>query len=1183
MAEKRPFTHLHFHSEYSLLDGACRVKDMVKRAREFKMNSIALTDHGVLYGAVTFYQEAIQQGIKPILGCEMYVAPGSRFEKKTDTKSVYSHLVLLAENNEGWSNLIRLVSRGFLEGFYYKPRIDKELLREHARGLIGLSACLKGEVAEYCYQGYIDEAEKVAREYVDILGPDNFFLELEDHGLEDQKQALPGILEVSKRTGIPLIATNDVHYLEKGHAEAHSVMLCLQTQTVISDENRLRFGSDEFYMKSSDEMWDLFGDEPSSLENTVKVAQRCNVELKLGKEAPLHFPVYEVPECMTQKAYLIELAKDGFRKHYGIQDIDSPADEREKRVADRFYHELGVIEKTRYINYFLVVWDFIHYAKDHGIPVGPGRGSGAGSIVAYALGITGIDPLQYDLIFERFLNPERISPPDFDIDFCQYRRGEVIDYVKRKYGEKEVAQIITFGTLGAKTVIRDIGRVLEVPFAECDKLAKMIPEDPGMTLQKAMAENPEFKKTVKTDENARRIMQYAEILEGLPRNPGVHAAGVVIGEKPLIEILPLARDKDGETVVQFEMKPMEQIGLLKMDFLGLRTLTLIQETLENIKETRGLDLDLEAIPLDDKETFELLARGDTVGVFQLESKGMRDLFRRIGVTRFEEIIAMIALYRPGPMKMLDDYIDRKHGKVSIKYDHPLLEPVLNETYGIMLYQEQVQQAAKVLAGFSYGEGDILRRAMGKKDEDVMNRQRAKFVEGCIEHNGIENRLAESIFDRIKSFAKYGFNKSHSAAYAILSYRTAYLKAHYPVEFVAALMSSEMNNFDKLPGIIEEAREMGLDVMPPDVNTSKLRFTPDEKSVRFGLGGIKNVGWGAAEVIIQEREESGIFKGLVDFCMRMTERDINRKVIESLVRCGAFDFCHISRGRMFKGLDFALGRAASIQKDKRSGQVSLFSMLDEGSDEDPTEDSLPEAAPWADHEMLSNEKELLGFYISGHPLTEHQWILEHYNLSTSATFKDLKEKSVTRMGGLITHFQKRYTRQKPPEPMGVFTLEMLDGSIEVVVFPNAFKSYGVHLQDEAPVMICGEKSNGNELKLLASEVYPLSKVSSRFTKKVSIHLPAAVVDGEKLSGIKEVVRRFPGEIPLFLCIIQPGGEKIFIKAGRQYYVEPHAQLIQELEQLLGEGSVYVAINEQPCLNPPVRRFNGGSRSRAAAHA
>ncbi|MFH0909644.1 MAG: DNA polymerase III subunit alpha [bacterium] len=1174
MSKPVPFVHLHFHTEFSLLDGACKISEIMGRAHELGMTACAITDHGVLYGAVDFYKKAKDKGVKPIIGCEAYLARGNMLDRKLEdgSRSQSNHMVLLAEHLDGYYNLVHLISKAHLDGFYYKPRIDKELLAQHAKGLIGTSACIKGPVPELILKGDLDAATREAGTFSDIFGKGNYYLELQNHGLSEQAKVNEGILEIARRTGLPLICSNDVHYLNRDHAEAHEVMLCLQTGTVMSDPNRMKYHSDQFYMKSGAEMQELFSDFPQALANTVAIAERCHVELRLDKE--LHFPTFTVPEGYSQKEYLIKLGKEGLKRRYGIEDVERPKSEEENRIADRFKFEVQVIEKTGFINYFLVVWDFIRFAHEQHIPVGPGRGSGAGSILAYALEITGIDPLRYNLIFERFLNPERVSPPDFDIDFCQTRRGEVIEYVKKKYGVENCAQIITFGTLGAKTVIRDLGRVLEIPYGDCDRLAKMVPEDPDMTIEKALAQNPEFRQVCESDPNAKRIIQYARVLEGLPRNPGIHAAGVVIGEKPLIEILPLGRDKDKQVITQYEMKPLGMVGLLKMDFLGLKTLTIVQETVDWVKKTKGIDLDLAAIPMDDKETFDLLNRGDTVSVFQVESKGMRDMLRRIGVGRFEDLIALIALFRPGPMQFLDNFGERKNGRAKIEYDHPLLEPIMKETYGVMIYQEQVQQAANVLAGFSLGQGDLLRRAMGKKDPAEMGKMRAKFVEGCHAHGKIPAAKAEKIFDNIEKFAGYGFNKSHSAAYAVVSWQTAYLKAHYPIEFMAANLTIEIGNNERLAELIAECQEMKIEVLPPNVNASGVRFTPSGSTILFGMAGVKNVGVHAVEALVKEREANGPFKGLVDFCSRVDPQAMNRKTLESLVRCGAFDFTEMPRSRLFAGIEFAMNRAAATQRDLRSGQGSLFGALGLDTGVAATED-LPAADPWPESVELSAEKELLGFYISGHPLTAAEWPLKKYSLTDFKALQEIEPGTQTRVGGLVTQFQKRFTK-KDQRPMGVFRLEHLDGSIEVVAFPDAFNDYGVYLRDEAPVLVCGDiRKEEQQARIIASEIYPLPDAHKYFAEKVSIHMPLAQTSDEKFRDLKQIMRKHPGETPVVLCIEYPSGQKVFIDTDRTFKVAATEQFVRDIEAIVGEESCYIAVNPSPCLRPRDRKWGGGS--------
>ncbi len=1167
-----PFVHLHVHSEYSMLDGACRVADMVSAAAAQPVPAVAITDHGVMYGVVPFYQAAKDKGVKPIIGCEVYITEGSRFDRKTENsaRSHANHLVLLAANEIGYRNLVRLVSAAHLEGFYYKPRIDREILARHSEGLIGMTACLKGEVPSRLVADDEKGALALAGQYSDIFGKDSFFLEVQDHLIPEQRKANRALAALARRTGLGLVATNDVHYLKQAHAEAHEVLLCLQTQTVMSDPKRMRYASNEFYFKTGDEMANLFREIPESITNTVRIAERCNVEFAFGQ---LHFPQFQVPAPYKQKDYLQKLCEEGLTRLYAVADPRHPKTPREKELVERYTFELGVIETTGFINYFLVVWDFIHFAKTNGIPVGPGRGSGAGSLVAYLLGITGIDPLQYGLIFERFLNPERVSPPDFDIDFCQTRRGEVIEYVKKKYGRDNCAQIITFGSLGAKTVIRDVGRALELPFAECDRLAKMVPEDPKITLQKALEANPEFKKTYETNENCKRILDYGFVLEGLYRNAGTHAAGVVIGVKPLIEIVPLARDKEGQIITQYSMEPIGKIGLLKMDFLGLKTLTVIQEAVELVKANRGETVDIERIPVDDPKTYELFQRGDTVGVFQFESGGMRDLMSKLGPTKIDELIAMNALYRPGAMQYIDSYINRKHGREPIEYPHPLMEGVLKETYGYMVYQEQVQRVANVLAGFSLGMADVLRRAIGKKKADEMAKMRAKFVEGCETTNRIPARKAEEIFDMIEKFAGYGFNKSHSAAYSVVAFQTAYLKAHYPEEFMSALLSSEMGNLDKIPVFINECRTMGLDILPPSVNESDVRFKPLKGAIRYGLAGIKNVGEGAARELVQVRTQSGPFTGLLDFCSRVTNQMVNKKTLESLIRCGAFDIGTVGRGRRFNGVDFAMNRAAAAQRDRDSGQGSLFDMLGGGAEPALTDDQLPEAPAWSESELLIGERELLGVYMSGHPLSQHEGLLKRYQLTNIEGLAALEDGTSTRLGGLISGLTQRFTKKK--EAMAVFRLEDLDGGIEVVVYPEIYQSYREVLLPDRAVLLCGEvKREDSGPRLIASEIYPLEEAPRLFAENFSVHVTAGQVDQGILEKVGDVLRMHPGRTPVRICLLFQAGEKVFLDTDASFKVSCDEALVSEVERIVGEGQVYVAVNPAACRKPKRQRQWGG---------
>ncbi len=1176
MANSKPFVHLHLHSSYSLLDSSIHLKDAVKQAKKLGMPALALTDHAVMHGTINFYNYCKQENINPIIGCEVYTC-ADRHDKSRKAGGM-NHLLLLATGEEGYHNLARLSALAHLEGFYYKPRVDMELLERYSGGLIATSCCERGEIPAAILDGLNDRADEIAGRYREIFGKENFYLELEDHGKESEKRVCRELLAMSKRLDIPLVATNDVHYMKQAHAEAHDLLMCLQMQTKFRDDRRPKFATDQYYFKTPEEMWDLFGETPEALYNTLAIAERCNLRLKLEKEAPLHFPVYDVPEEHDLNTYLTHLTVEGLKKLYDGADIENPKSELEQTLKARFEKEFGVIQRTGFVNYFLVVWDFINYAKSQKIPVGPGRGSGAGSLVAYALGITAIDPLRFDLIFERFLNPDRVSPPDFDIDFCQTRRGEVIEYVKRKYGHENCAQIITFGTLGAKTIIRDLGRVLEIPLANCDKLAKMIPEDPGMTLKKAEEANPEFKQAIKTDPEAKQILQHAKVLEGLHRNQGTHAAGVVIGETTLMDIVPLCRDKEGQAVAQYEMKPLEMTGLLKMDFLGLKTLSVVQEAVDLIRDIHGVEIDPETIPLDDPKTFELLNRGDTVAVFQVESRGMRDLLRQFQADRIEDLIALIALYRPGPMDMIPDYIKRKHGTMKLDYPHPLLEQVLKETYGVFIYQEQVQKAANVLAGFSLAQGDLLRRAMGKKDQAIMADMRQKFIAGCKDVNDIPEKQAGEIFDLIQKFASYGFNKSHSAAYAFISFQTAYLKAHFPAEFMAAVLSLEIGNADKLTGFIAECKEMGMNVLPPNVQQSENRFRTENGDIRFGLAGVKGVGGAAVDTIVAERKAKGPFKSFMDFCLRVNTREVNKRCIESLIKSGAFDWTGLNRARMFNGMEFALQRGESTRADREQGQTSIFDLLDDGggSQENAGDDELPECDPWPVSEMLAYEKDLLGFYISGHPLEEFEWEIQTYGITKLEELQDLEEGTQVRMGGLITEWRRFFTKSETE--MATFRMEGLTGSVPAVMFQEAVQSYGRSLADNIPVMAAGEcRARDGAKQITINEIVPLSNVATWYAEKASIHIPESQVTPERMHSLREVCKRHTGHIPVVLCVMFDDGKRVFLSSDAAFHVTPTHKFVLDVEHLLGEGCVYVQALQDVHKSPPRKRDFGRRES------
>ncbi len=1165
MSEKTAFVHLHSHTEYSLLDGLCRVKDLVAATADRGMPAAAITDHGNLFGAHDFYKACQAKGIKPIIGCEAYISKGSMAVKRPTARGERenNHFVLLATNETGYRNLVRLVSRAHTEGMYYKPRIDKDLLSRHAEGLIGMSACLAGELAETCVRANdLGKAERVAREYAEIFGPDNFYLELENHGIREQKQALEGVLEVHRKTGLPLVATNDSHYLAKEHADAHDLMMCIGTGKKVADTNRLRYDQHEFYLKTPQEMWQLFGHWPEALRNTLLIAERCDLTLDLGQHAS-HFPKFNADPGFDDLAYLTRLGAEGVRKRYGVEDVAKPKDEREKEIADRFFFELEVIQRTNYVNYFLVVSDFVQHAKREGVPVGPGRGSGAGSLLAYVLEITDLDPLRFGLYFERFLNPERVSPPDFDIDFCQRRRGEVIQYVKQRYGRENTAQIITFGSMGAKSVIRDVARVLDIPLPVADRIAKAVPEGPDVTLAKALEKSPDFRQIATTDPDAKRIMEYAPVLEGLPRNPGTHAAGVVIGERPLDEIVPMTLDKDkGEPQTQWQMKQVEDAGLLKMDFLGLKTLTVIQDAVDHVRNTRGVEVDIGLADYDDAATYQLLARGDTVGVFQLESGGMQDLLRKMEISTFEELMAIIALYRPGPMGMIPDYVARKKGEVPIAYDHPLLEDVLKETYGIFVYQEQVQKAANVLAGFSLGEGDVLRRAMGKKNPVEMEGQRAKFVEGCV-RNGIPKARAAQIFDLIAKFAEYGFNKSHTAAYAVVAYQTAYLKAHYPVEFMAALLTSEMDRPDKLAKFLAATQAMRIEIQPPDVNASGRYFTPDGAAIRFGMAGIKGVGGSAVDAIVAEREAQGPYAGLADFCLRIEAPTVNKKCLESLIRAGAFDFTGLSRGRLFEGLETVMTHAASRRRERQSGQSLLFDLLspeDGGETGTPRDDDiLPEAPAWPTAQMLREEKDLLGFFVSGHPLDSFRWELEKLQSHGLSELTDLEHDTPVTVGGMVKGFRKLFTR-KTGEAMAAFALEGLETQVDAVAFPAAFKQCGVYLVDDARLMLTGrwQREEGFSGKVIVDKAVPLDRAAELITDRLRLRLPPVASEAEAapiLRSLHETSLHYPGSVRILIEIPLPQ-DLVVLDAAESCGVKVTRELIVRLEELLGPDGVAV---------------------------
>ncbi|MGE4357606.1 MAG: DNA polymerase III subunit alpha, partial [Candidatus Omnitrophota bacterium] len=1016
------FVHLHVHTQFSLLDGACPITDLIDLANQYRMPALAITDHGNMFGAIDFYQEAMNKGIKPIIGCEVYVAPKSRFEKTSNSiQDASYHFTILVKDEEGYKNLINLVTKGYLEGFYYKPRIDKELLKQYSRGLIGLSGCLKSELSYLLNNQQIKTALSVLDDFKQIFGKNSFYIEIQDQNLKEQKRINKMAIQCAKDLNIPLVATNDVHYLNKKDASAHEILLCIQTQTNIDDPNRMRFGSDEFYFKPPEEMQKVFNEIPEAIANTIAITEQCNLELNFNQ---IHLPYFSPPEGKTKFEYLKELCEEGLRKRY-----TNPTDE----ILRRLEHELKIIKESGFVGYFLIVWDFVNYAKSRNIPVGPGRGSAAGSLVSYLLGITDIDPLKYGLLFERFLNPERISMPDMDIDFCYERRQEVIDYVVKKYGRECVAQIVTFGTMMARAVVRDVGRAFNMPYGEVDKIAKLIPHDPNIDLKQALKIEPQLYSLYENDPQIRKLIDTAISLEGLTRHISTHAAGVVIAEKPLTEYIPLCKIGDGQTITGYAMEALEKIGLLKIDFLGLRTLTVIDETIKIIKRSRNISLDIKNIPLDDLQTFRMLQKGETIGVFQLESNGMRELLKKIKPEKFEDIIAILALFRPGPLGagMVEDFIRRKKGEIPVRYDHKKLEPILKETYGIILYQEQVMRIASEIGGFSMAQADMLRRAMSKKNPEVMDKARKSFVEGALQ-NGINVDVANKIFNQMELFARYGFNKSHSAAYALISYRTAYLKANFTAEFMTALLTSEKDNTEKVVQYINECARLNIKVLPPDINESFANFTlVSSDTIRFGLTAIKNVGETAVNEIIKTRNATGDFKNLYDFCEKVDLRIVNHKVIESMIKCGVFDRFGLKRAQLMAVLDNAIEVANSLQKDRQLRQSTFFDSFSNTVFQRNYK-PIPDIKEWPENQLLSFEKELLGFYITGHPLAKFEELMRKYSNVRIIELNSLKDGQEIFLCGMISKLKKTTTRRQN-ELMAIMTVEDLSGEVEVIVF------------------------------------------------------------------------------------------------------------------------------------------------------
>ncbi len=1143
------FVHLHTHSEFSLLDGMSRIEDLVRRTKELGMRSIALTDHGNMYATVDFFTKAKDHGIKPILGCELYMAPRTRFDKETREDRSPHHLTVLAKDAEGYRNLIKLASLASIEGFYSKPRIDKEILAKHSRGLVILSGCLIGEISRLLVADNQKKAEEVTGWYKEIF-KDDFYLEVQDHGLLEQKKINPKMAELAKKFGLKLAATNDSHYINREDSFGQDVLLCIGTGSFLDSEDRMRFSNDQFYLKSAEEMLKAFSGMEEAVTNTLEVAEKCNAELEIGK---LHLPDFPVPEGQTPDSFLEKLAWEGIRKKYGTE-IDGKV-LIAPEINDRVKYELYTIEKMGYAAYFLIVADFINWAKGQGIQVGPGRGSAAGSIVSYALNITNIDPLKYGLIFERFLNLERVSMPDIDIDFCFERRPEVIDYVTRKYGKDHVAQIVTFGTMAARGSIRDVGRVQKMPLIDVDRVAKMIPFVPDITIEKGMEINKDLKKLYDSDEAVRALIDTAKKIEGLSRHASVHAAGVVISRLPVMEYVPLQQLDEDVLVTQYQMTDLEKIGLLKMDFLGLRNLTMIAHAVEIIAQTRNTVLDMNSMPLDDQRTFSLFRSAETVGVFQLESRGMRGLIKNLQPDSFEEIVALLALYRPGPLEsgMVEDYVKRKHKKVEIRYDLPELKPILQETYGVVLYQEQVMEIASKVAGFSMGQADVLRAAMGKKKVEKMAQQKEMFIEGAVKR-GVSKHKATELFNLIAKFAGYGFNKSHSTAYAFISYQTAYLKANYPKEFMAALLTSVMGNSDKVTDYITESQHMGIKVLPPDVNRSLRTFTVCEEGIVFGLTAIKNVGVGAIESILEARKKDGPFKSLNDFCRRIDTRACNKKVIESLIKCGALDSLGRTRAQLLALFEKAMDRASAEQKERANGQAALFDVQPHREQYEALDDDQVQVTEFTPKELLKMEKELLGLYISNHPLEHLKDSLEGQVKNTIAEALEKYEGDSVVLGGIITSPRKVQT--KKGDTMLVANLEDLTASIPLIVFPKSFKKYESLLSEDSVVVVRGKlnrDSRTEDLNVIAEQVDPLADLEK--VRSLQIEM-VDVQDKEVLERLKNILLFYKGDDPV---VIYYNGDRI--SAGSRFRVDINPDLVSQIEELLGTGSVRVEYNHR----------------------
>jgi DNA polymerase III subunit alpha len=1154
------FVHLHLHSDYSMLDGACDVSDLCKRVKALDMPAVAMTDHGNIFGAVHFFNAAKEAGVKPILGCELYIC------KKDDHRAApegdtYNHLLVLAENEEGYRNLTKIVSEASLHGFYYKPRVSKRFLSEHSKGLVGLSACLKGEVAERLTEGKYNAAREAAATFQDIFGKGNFFLEIQDQGLAEEKAIHKDLFQLEKELGMPMVATNDSHYLCEDDAHAQDAMLCIQTGKSIHETNRMKFATNQFFVKSADEMKKVFNGAEQVVTRTVAIAERCNLKLEKVKNP---FPKFDIPDGHTIDSYFELVCRNGFKSRLRLFGelqaqgrLRYPISDYEQRLT----REIKIIQQMQFSGYFLVVWDFIRYAKEHGIPVGPGRGSAAGSLVAYAMAITDVDPLQNNLLFERFLNPERVSMPDIDVDFCMNRRGEVIHYVTEKYGREQVAQIITFGTMAAKAAIKDVGRVMDMPFAEVDRIAKLVPATPGMTIDKAFEAQPQLDELYKKEPQVKEIIDTARKLEGMVRNVGVHAAGVVISPQPLIDLVPLHRTKNEEIVTAYDMKAVEKMGLLKMDFLGLTTLTIIDDALKLIKQTKNVDIDLQTLPTDDVLTYEkVFHTGQTSGVFQFESGGMRDVLRRYKPTTVEDLTALNALYRPGPIQggMIDDFVNRKWGRSKVEYELDDMKEILEETLGVIVYQEQVMQIANKLAGYSLGEADLLRRAMGKKNPEEMAKQRERFIQGAAERHHPPKKI-EKIFDLMEQFAGYGFNKSHSAAYAVLAYHTAYLKTHYPIEFMAALLTSVTGSTDDVVKYVNECREMGISVEPPDINISDSNFTPHGEAIRFGLAAIKNLGHNAIASIVDARKElGGPFRSIFQFCEKVDLRVLNKRVLESLIKSGAMDSLG-RRAQIMTVLDRAMEQAQKTHRDAEAGQHGLFGVFDDQPEQVAGNEKLPDVADWDEHTRLQSEKEVLGFFVSGHPLEKYRDKIEDFHALSVAEACDMKRSTGKGeeliFAGVISGLKVQKSKKGDMYARGY--LQDMTGSVEMFVFPEAYKRLSEKVKLEVPVLLrAGVRvDEGSNPQLAVNDITPLEDAKPKLPKALRLRIPLQNATETTIDELHSVFLSCKGEAKVLFDLESPG-EFVAVMEADGYNVLPDRVFLRRVEELCGRGSIKV---------------------------